>query len=66
MLYWALFEGKHLIINVTSFYIISYCSNSELKEGTNNNHLMVVQDWCRTVFQIEDPDPYPLSNGGQT
>ena len=30
-----------------------------------NNYLMVVQDWYRTVFRIEDPDPYPLSNGGQ-
>ena len=27
-----------------------------------NIHLMVVQDWYRTVFQ--DPDPYP--NKGQT
>ena len=25
---------------------------------------MVVQDWKRTVYQIEDPDPYPLTNGG--
>ena len=27
---------------------------------------MVVQDWYRTVFQTKDPDPYPLTNGGQT
>ena len=29
-------------------------------------YLVVVQDWYRTVFRIEDPDPYPLTNGGQT
>ena len=28
-------------------------------------HLMVVQDWSRTVFWIEDPDPYQLTNGEQ-
>ena len=26
---------------------------------------LVVHGWLRTVFQIEDPDPYPLSKGGQ-
>ena len=29
-------------------------------------HWVVVQDWCRTVFQTEVPDLYPLSNEGQT
>ena len=32
----------------------------------NNIHSMVVQDWYRTIFYIEDPHPYPLTNGGQT
>ena len=26
---------------------------------------LVVYDWFRPVFQTEDPDPYPLTNGGQ-
>ena len=32
----------------------------------NNIHSVVVQDWYRTIFYIEDPDPFPLTNGGQT
>ena len=32
-------------------------SNSNFHQ---NIHLMVEQDWYRTVFQTEDPDPYPL------
>ena len=27
---------------------------------------MVVHDWSKTAFQIKDPDPYPITNGGQT
>ena len=27
---------------------------------------MVVHDWSKKAFKIEDPDPYPLTNGGQT
>ena len=27
---------------------------------------MVVHDWSKTEFQIEDPDPYPITNGGLT
>ena len=26
---------------------------------------LVAQDWLRPVYQTKDPDPYPLSNGGQ-
>ena len=25
----------------------------------------VVRDWLRPVFQTQDPDPYPHTNGGQ-
>ena len=25
----------------------------------------IVQDWYKSVFRIEVPEPYPLSNGGQ-
>ena len=25
----------------------------------------VVQDWYKSVFLIEDPEPHPQSNGGQ-
>ena len=31
-----------------------------------NVHCVGVQDWRRTIFQTEDPDPYPLSSRGQT
>ena len=27
---------------------------------------MVVHNWSETEFWIEDPDPYPITNGGQT
>ena len=26
---------------------------------------LVVHNWMRPAIQTEDPDPYPLSNGGQ-
>ena len=26
---------------------------------------MVAQDWCKSVFRIEDPEPYPQLNEGQ-
>ena len=28
-------------------------------------YLGVVQDWYKSIFQNEDSDPYPNSNGGQ-
>ena len=27
---------------------------------------VVVLNWYNTIVRIEDPDPYPLTNGGQT
>ena len=30
------------------------------------SHTDTYQDWHRTVFGIEDSDPYPLLNGGRT
>ena len=27
---------------------------------------MVVHSWSKTEFQVEDPDPYPITNRGQT
>ena len=30
------------------------------------NKWVVVQDWHNTIFWIKDPDPYPITNGGQT
>ena len=45
--------------------VIKQSLHSTVKNVLNLNSL-VVHDWLRAVFQIEDPDPYLLSHGGQT
>ena len=38
----------------------------QLNTVDQDNLALILHDWLRTVFQIEDPDPYLLTHGGQT
>ena len=47
--------------------LISFHINDTFYSTLDSTFLwVVVQDWYNTIFLIKDPDPYPLTNGGQT